>query len=179
MSSWLVLVILPRALKWPAGRGSLRLARWGLVTLVFAQAIGLTGEALWKGAKAIDGRVRGGDVWPNDEPARVAAAIRDDIEAGDEIYIVDYHFIVYHLAGARWPTRYIFPTHLTTERAYTLDVDPFEEFARIFEREPRFVIKKQRSRGPEELFAAIQAAIDHDYVMHESIGQVNIYRRRR
>ena len=84
---------------------------------------------------------------------------------------------MYHLAGARWPTRYIFPTQLPTERAYTLDVDPFEEFGRIFAREPRFVIKKRRSRGPEELFAVIQAAIDRDYEIYASIGKVNIYRR--
>lgn len=179
LSAWLVLVILPRALSWPARGGTLRLARWGLIALVFAQAIGLAGEALWKGTRAIDARLRGGAPWPNDEPARVAEAIRHDIQAGDEIYVVDYHLILYHLVGARWPTRYIFPTHLTTERAYTLDVDPFEEFEGIFAREPRFVIKKRRSRGPEELFAAIQAAIDRDYEIHASIGQVDIYRRRR
>ena len=179
MSAWLVLVILPPALKWPTGGNVPRVARWGLVALVFSQAIGLAGEAVWNGTKAIDARVRGGAPWPNDEPARVAAAIRDEIREGDEIYVVDYEFILYHLVDARWPTRYIFPTHLTTERAYTLDVDPLEEFERIFARKPRFVIKQQRSRGPEELFAAIQAAIDRDYEMYATVGQVDIYRHRR
>ena len=178
MSAWLVLVILPRTLKWPAGGGSLRLARWGLVTLVFAQAIGLTGEALLKSAKAIDGRVRGGDAWPNGEPTRVAASIRDEIRSGDEIYVVDYELIVYHLAGARWPTRYIFPTQLPMPRGYTLDVHPLDELERIIARDPLFIVKQRRSSGSPEFFAALQAAIERDYVMHDSIGQVNIYRRR-
>jgi len=119
------------------------------------------------------------------DPVReVAAAIRPGLGAGETIYVANYHPVIYFLAGAALPTRYVFPAQLAGPFSRVPGIDADAEIRRILETRPQFVVV---DRGwwwsmRESAAEIIEQALEAGYVLAASVteerGPVEIWRRR-
>lgn len=80
------------------------------------------------------------EVLKPDYPREVAAAIQQELDAGEEVYVADYEQIVYYLLDLDSPTKYVHPNLLFTEthKAFKLNVN--KELSQIMTKEPDFII---------------------------------------
>ena len=114
----------------------------------------------------------------------VAEAVELRSKPGEPVFIVNYHPVVYFLARAGLPTRFVFPAHLSGDFDEVLDVDADAELARVLASRPKLVVV---DRGwwpqlrPREA-TAVTAALRADYVLAKTVeeerGPVEIWQLR-
>jgi len=113
------------------------------------------------------------DGWPKlhaDVPAQIAADIRPALAAspGAAIYVFDDQPIIYSLTHEAPPTRFAFPSILTTSfLANVAGVDAVAEVARILASRPLFIIRRtQPPIGTNPLNPAVYAEMNSALAMH-------------
>ena len=75
-----------------------------------------------------------------DPVAAVGAALAANIRPGDTVLVANYHPLVYLLAGASVPSRYVFPAQLTGEFGDVGGIDMDDEVARILAARPAAIV---------------------------------------
>ncbi len=109
-------------------------ARWmgpGLAVVLALFVLGDVGHSTWNNLRLLGQRVR------NDVPRRIADAITADGAGG--VYVFDYHPIIYQLAHATPPTRFVLPSELGASAASS-GVDPVAELRAILAAAPRYIV---------------------------------------
>jgi hypothetical protein len=110
-----------------------------------------------------------------DVPRLLAAYLKGRIDADSYLYVVDTDPILYHLAGARHPTRYIFPPFLLDEHyARVAGIDPLAELERIMRLRPRYVVMLDPG-VPSRFHSALDEHLRRDYTKETVIEGVAIY----
>lgn len=160
-----------------------RVARPGWRRFAYALTILAVVAHSWLGA-FVPRLDRGIGIALPDPVQEVAAAIRQELAPGETIFVANYHPVVYFLAGAEVPTRFIFPAHLTGPFHRLTGIDTDEEVRRILGTAPRFIVVDRGwwwSVRPEAS-AMIEAALDEGYELAETVaeerGPVEVWRRR-
>lgn len=158
-----------------------RLVRRGHARQAYALTIALVVFSSWLGAFVP--RLDRGIGFALPDPVRqVAAAIRQDLAPGETIFVANYHPVVYFLAGAEVPTRFVFPAHLTGSFAQLAGIDTDEEVRRVLGTAPRFIVVDRGwwwSMRPEAA-GLISAALAEGYELAETVaeerGPVEVWR---
>lgn len=158
-----------------------RVARPGLVVLTFAVIVGGVAVDSWRSSTVP--RLYGAIGLGLPDPVReVAAAVRREIQPGERIWVVNYHPVVYVLADAEVPTRYVFPAQLVGPYWAVTGIDPNAEVARILATNPQ-VIVVDRGWWPNvrpRIAAMVDEALQENYdlvsVVQEERGPVEIWR---
>ncbi|MEO6133215.1 MAG: glycosyltransferase family 39 protein [Saprospiraceae bacterium] len=76
-----------------------------------------------------------------DYPREVAAYLTSRLEPGDVLYTGDYNHIIYQLTGTSSPTPYIHSSLIWMPvNAYALKINQKEEFEKILNQKPRFIL---------------------------------------
>jgi 4-amino-4-deoxy-L-arabinose transferase-like glycosyltransferase len=75
-----------------------------------------------------------------DPVGSVAEALASSIEPGATVLIANYHPLVYMLANAAPPSRYVFPAQLTGDFGEVAGIDMDAEVARILESRPAAIV---------------------------------------
>ncbi len=160
-----------------------RLARPGWRRFAYALTILAVVGHSWLGA-FVPRLDRGIGIALPDPVREVAAAIRQELAPGESIFVANYHPVVYFLAGAEVPTRYVFPAHLTGAFHRLTGIDTDQEVGRVLGTAPRFIVIDRGwwwSMRPEAA-AQIAAALDENYELAETVaeerGPVEVWRRR-
>jgi Dolichyl-phosphate-mannose-protein mannosyltransferase len=149
-----------------------RLARPRLMPVAFAGILGVTAADAWRSdaAPRLD---RGIGIWQADPVEEVAEAIERRAEPGEPVFIVNYHPVVYFLARAGLPTRFVFPAHLSGDFDEVSDIDTDAELSRVLASRPRLVVVDRgwwpqlRPRAATSVTAALQA----DYILAETVAE--------
>lgn len=84
--------------------------------------------------------IKGIDNW-GDESSIIAGYLKKNISKRDYIYVHNYAPIIYFLAQAKTPTKYVFPGHLTANFTH---VNSRQEFANILIKKPVYIIRSPR-----------------------------------
>ncbi|SHF03629.1 Dolichyl-phosphate-mannose-protein mannosyltransferase [Mariniphaga anaerophila] len=74
-----------------------------------------------------------------DYPREVAAAIKQELDPGEDIYVGNYEQIIYYLLDEDSPTKYIHPNLIFTKTHKAFEINVDKELARIMSTEPDFV----------------------------------------
>ncbi|MBR0683521.1 glycosyltransferase family 39 protein [Roseomonas eburnea] len=160
-----------------------RAARPGLVVAAFALLVGGVSLDAWRSSTVP--RLYGAIGLTGPDPVReVAAAIRQVIDPGDRIWVVNYHPTLYVLANAGLATRYAFPAQLVGPYWRVTGIDPYEEVARILASTPQALVI-DRGWWPNirpRVAAMIEEALAENYdlatVVWEERGPVEVWRLR-
>ncbi|HDR51544.1 MAG TPA: hypothetical protein ENN90_07980 [Mariniphaga anaerophila] len=80
------------------------------------------------------------EVLKPDYPREVAAAIQQELDAGEDVYVANYQQIVYYLLDLDSPTKYIHSNLLFTETHKAFNIEADQELKRIMKTLPDFVI---------------------------------------
>jgi 4-amino-4-deoxy-L-arabinose transferase-like glycosyltransferase len=121
-------------------------------------------------------QIKGIKDW-NNEPAEIAQYLRERIKPDDYIYSVDYNPIIYYLARAEIPTKYIFPPYLNDERTHELtSIDPMAELSSIMNKRPVYIIKQYQVDNP--FYRTLERYLNKYYVRESSINGAILYRVR-
>jgi 4-amino-4-deoxy-L-arabinose transferase-like glycosyltransferase len=108
-------------------------------TIALAAMLGLVAMDSWADRTAV--RMHSGTAMRFPDPvAEVAAALASSIEPGATVLIANYHPLVYILAGAGLPSRYVFPAQLTGEFGAVAGIDMDAEVARILDARPAAIV---------------------------------------
>lgn len=160
-----------------------RMARPRLLRAAFAGILGATAADAWRSdaAPRLD---RGIGLWQPDPVRQVAEAVEHRSRPGEPIFIVNYHPVVYFLAHAGLPTRFVFPAQLSGDFDEVSGIDSDAELARVLASRPRLLVV-DRGWWPQlrpKPAAAVKAALRNDYVLAETIeeerGPVEIWQLR-
>ncbi|WP_158291896.1 ArnT family glycosyltransferase [Paracraurococcus ruber] len=169
-----------------AAMGAWRLA--GLVRprhgmAVFVALVALVAAEAWRQEATV--RVgRGHGIWTPDPVAEVAKAVRARIHPGDPIFVANYHPVIYAMARAAAPTRFVFPAHLTGGFTQVADIDTNEELRRVLATKPKLVVV---DRGwwwqlRPSAAAILTEALARDFVLDGTVaeerGPVELWRPR-
>ena len=149
-----------------------RMARPRLVPAAFAGILGVTAADAWRSdaAPRLD---RGIGIWQPDPVQEVAEAVELRSRPGEPVFIVNYHPVVYFLARAGLPTRFVFPAHLSGDFDEVSDIDTDAELSRVLASRPRLVVVDRgwwpqlRPRAASTVTAALQA----DYVLADTVAE--------
>lgn len=149
-----------------------RMARPRLMPAVFAGILGVTAADAWRSdaAPRLD---RGIGIWQPDPVQEVAEAVELRSRPGEPVFIVNYHPVVYFLAKAGLPTRFVFPAHLSGDFDEVSDIDTDAELSRVLASRPRLVVVDRgwwpqlRPRAATTVTAALQA----DYVLADTVAE--------
>ncbi len=149
-----------------------RLARPRLVPAAFAGILGVTAADAWRSdaAPRLD---RGIGIWQPDPVQEVAEAVELRARPGEPVFVVNYHPVVYFLARAGLPTRFVFPAQLSGDFDEVLDVDADTELARVLASRPRLVVV-DRGWWPQlrpKAATAVTAALRADYVLADTVAE--------
>ncbi len=85
------------------------------------------------------------EVLKADYPKEIAAAIQQELDTGEDVYVANYEQIVYYLLDLDSPTKYIHPNLLFTEthKAFKINVD--RELSCIMDTKPDFIILEKEN----------------------------------
>jgi hypothetical protein len=110
-----------------------------------------------------------------DYPKEIAAFLNAQLKPGDIIYTGDFHPITYLLTHTQSPTPYIHRSLLwTKENSDALQIQPEEEWTKILNQRPRFIITHKQIEESEIL----KTSLRDSYRMIKSFGnQVKVYER--
>jgi hypothetical protein len=149
-----------------------RLARPRLVPAAFVGILGVTAADAWRSdaAPRLD---RGIGIWQPDPVEEVAEAVELRARPGEPIFVVNYHPVVYFLARAGLPTRFVFPAHLSGDFDEVSDIDTDAELSRVLASRPRLVVV-DRGWWPQlrpRAATAVTAALRADYVLAETVAE--------
>ncbi len=151
--------------------------------VAFALLVAVVAVGSWR-ADATARVDRGIGTFVADPVRQVAAAIAHEITANEPVFVANYHPVVYLLAGAGLPTRYVFPAHLTGAFGRVADLDMDAEVARILAARPRVVVvdrgwwTSMRPVVAAMLTTALADGYDLAATVAEERGAVEIWRRR-
>ncbi|MCC7283965.1 MAG: glycosyltransferase family 39 protein [Acetobacteraceae bacterium] len=107
--------------------------------LALAVMLGIVATDSWADRTAV--RMHSGTAMRFPDPvAAVAAALAANIEPGAVVLVANYHPLVYMLAGASVPSRYVFPAQLTGEFGDVGGIDMDSEVARILAARPAAIV---------------------------------------
>jgi 4-amino-4-deoxy-L-arabinose transferase-like glycosyltransferase len=105
-----------------------------------------------------------------DHPRVLAARMLPEIQAGETIYVADWHPILYLPTGTRLPTPVVLGEHLVGSQRFLARIPPDEELARILAANPRFIVM---GAVPDNFDpgarAAIEAAVAARYRLHTEL----------
>jgi hypothetical protein len=149
-----------------------RMARPRLMPAAFAGILGVTAADAWRSdaAPRLD---RGIGIWQPDPVQEVAEAVELRSRPGEPVFVVNYHPVVYFLARAGLPTRFVFPAHLSGDFDEVSDIDTDAELSRVLASRPRLVVVDRgwwpqlRPRAASTVTAALQA----DYVLADTVAE--------
>ena len=149
-----------------------RMARPRLMPAVFAGILGVTAADAWRSdaAPRLD---RGIGMWQPDPVQEVAEAVERRARPGEPVFIVNYHPVVYFLARAGLPTRFVFPAHLSGDFDEVSDIDTDAELSRVLASRPRLVVV-DRGWWPQlrpRAATTVTAALQTDYVLAETVAE--------
>ncbi len=149
-----------------------RLARPRLVPAAFAGILGVTAADAWRSdaAPRLD---RGIGIWQPDPVQEVAEAVELRARPGEPVFVVNYHPVVYFLARAGLPTRFVFPAHLSGDFDEVSDIDTDAELSRVLASRPRLVVV-DRGWWPQlrpRAATAVMAALQADYVLADTVAE--------
>lgn len=175
--------ILPALALAGAGLAARALAARPAVRLPIAAA-GTLAAALWTAPiAAASVRYARAPAQGPDAAARVAAAVREELRAGDTLWVPLFEPTVYFLVDARAATRFVMPTTLLDESiARAAGVDRAVELRRVLAAEPTWIVALERPPkipGVPEAEALLRPALAADYERRARIDGVEVYRRRR
>lgn len=91
------------------------------------------------------------EVLKPDYPREVAAAIQQELDAGEEVYVANYEQIIYYLLDLDSPTKFIHSNLLFTETHKAFKINAEQELKRIMETFPEFVIVERENEKVLEL----------------------------
>lgn len=160
-----------------------RMARPRLAAAAFAGIVGVTAADAWRSdaAPRLD---RGIGIWQPDPVREVAEAVELRSDPGDPVFIVNYHPVVYFLAKAGLPTRFVFPAHLSGDFEEVSDIDTDAELSRVLASRPRLVVV-DRGWWPQlrpRAASAVTAALQANYVLADTVaeerGPIEIWQHR-
>lgn len=78
---------------------------------------------------------------PTDLMRQVAHSVKEGLGPTEAIFVVNTNPVIYFLAGARVPGRYVFPDHLVERNAATIPgLDADAEVARILGQAPQYIV---------------------------------------
>jgi hypothetical protein len=160
-----------------------RMARPRLMPAAFAGILGVTAADAWRSdaAPRLD---RGIGIWQPDPVQEVAEAVELRSRPGEPIFVVNYHPVVYFLARAGLPTRFVFPAHLSGDFDEVSDIDTDAELSRVLASRPRLVVVDRgwwpqlRPRAASTVTAALQAHYVLADTVAEERGPVEIWQLR-
>ncbi len=149
--------------------------------LAFAAIVGLVMADSLFGA-LVPRLDRGIGITEPDPVREVAAALREVVRPGETVFIANYHPVVYALADAAVPTRFIFPAQLTGGFEEVAGIDTDEEVQRILDSRPAAIVVDRGWWFHMRPTAAylIEQALEQHYALAASIreerGPVEIWR---
>lgn len=92
-----------------------------------------------------------------DYPAEVASFLNGQLQPGDILYTGDYEPIIYHLTGTSSPTPYIHSSLIwMAANNETLKINQAEEFEKIMNKNPRFILINYPLKKDNPLSATLQ-----------------------
>lgn len=111
-----------------------------------------------------------------DYPREVAAYLNANLKPGDIIYTGNAYQILYFLTGTRSPTPYVHPSLLwTIENNQALGINQQEEWNKILDQNPRFLIVKKELPAGHPMLAVLGTT----YAEVKSFGkEVRVYERK-
>ncbi|MEB3338141.1 MAG: glycosyltransferase family 39 protein [Leptolyngbyaceae bacterium] len=125
--------------------------------------------------------IKGIKYW-QDNPGLVAEHLRNRMDENNYIYVVDDQPIIYFLAGAKTPSKYVFPSFLlpSPDLPNITGVKPLQELENIFRKNPVYIIKRHK-RDKKILenplfYRKLHQHLDRHYVLERTIGEVNLFR---
>jgi 4-amino-4-deoxy-L-arabinose transferase-like glycosyltransferase len=152
----------------PTGR---RAERAVLLLFALAPLYALVYPPLLDTARAL--KVYASGLTPSpDGPVLASDYLRSRVRPGDAIYVADYEPLVYYLVDAIIPTRYAFPPHLTNPDFGRIGIPQLEEFRRVMDSRPRYVLKQSPPSNDMEnplLIEELASRLKHDYVLEQEI----------
>ena len=108
----------------------------------------------------------------------LATYIRERIDPGDYIYVVNGHPIIYYLARAKLPTKYVLPPLiLSRDFSHVAGVAYPAEVDRIFSLQPRYILVKDQREANKRL-KEITDRLAGSYIPDSRIDDTTIYVRR-
>jgi len=108
----------------------------------------------------------------------IARYLKGQISPQDSIYVVNGQPIVYFLAKAQLPTRYVFPALIISEPiSRVANVDYPGEVERILDKAPRAVLIRDDNEGNTRV-NEIRARLQRDYVVGTRIADTVVYIRK-
>lgn len=117
--------------------------------------------------------------------AEAGSLLRAGLEPGRPIYVVNANPVLYVLAGAPIPTRYVFPDHLAGQNANTVPgLDADAEMARVLALRPQYLVLDRDNwdgmRDSAKAMLSAAMAVDYKPVatLSGSAGVIEIYRNR-
>jgi hypothetical protein len=123
--------------------------------------------------------------WPfgfgPDAQARIAAALRPNIAAGARIYVFDSQPIIYALANAAPPTRFVLPSVLTQcFLPGVAGVNPTREVGRILAANPDYIIRKRTAPATQDstVYAELNEDLAARYALWRGFGDADVYKLR-
>jgi 4-amino-4-deoxy-L-arabinose transferase-like glycosyltransferase len=88
-------------------------------------------------------KVEGNPYW-NDASAEIAALVKQDLQAGDYIFVAGAQPVIYYLTGARIPTRFPYPPFFLDDHfRHVSGIDPANEIRSILDKKPRYIISRK------------------------------------
>lgn len=104
----------------------------------------------------------------------VAEYLKSSLSPEDYLYVVNGQPVLYFLAGANLPTRYVFPAHLLDPSYNRMAHIDFEsEVTRILGFQPKFIVFSTESDSFPDRVAMIQKRIEANYVLDRTVIEAN------
>lgn len=174
----------PLSLLAAAGVWSLARRLWpARMVPAFALCLAILAVDSWADRTAV--RVHGGVGLRNADPVlEVARELRANVPNGAPVLIANYHPVVYMLAEAGLPSRFIFPAQLTGEFGDVAGIDMDAEVARILAARPAAIVVDRGwwDEMRPEVQALLNRALGESYTLaarvSEERGPVEIWRLR-
>ncbi|MCB4820851.1 ArnT family glycosyltransferase [Roseicella aerolata] len=158
-----------------AALGAWRLARLAgprRAMAAFAALVAVVAVELWRQEATV--RVgRGHGIWTPDPVQEVAKAVKARLRPGEAIFVANYHPVIYAMADAALPTRFVFPAHLTGGFTQVADIDTDAEVRRILATRPRLVLV---DRGwwwhlRPSAAAILTEVLERDYMLEATVAE--------
>lgn len=138
-------------------------------SMVFSEKTGLA--LLFSGILVIQIISFNNEVLKPDYPREVAAAIQQELELGEGVYVADYEQIVYYLLDLDSPTKFVHPNLLFTEthKAFNINVD--SELTQIMNNEPDFIVVEKETGRMAKLMGK-----KYQLMKELNQGKIRLYR---
>ncbi len=111
-----------------------------------------------------------------DSPGEIASYLNNRLQPGDILYAGEFHPVIYLLTGTISPTPYIHRSLLwTTENSYALRISPAEEWNKIMQQNPRFILMRYPLTADNPLYHDLQTSYNAVKTFEQ---KVTVYERK-